>query len=488
VRSSFAPFLVVASALAACAHTLNVPQPAMGGPGAPLPPLEASRLDVPLSADVRETLRALDAQVPSVIDTGGQFRNLGALPISVRYSVRRGPFRFEARDGVLHAESVLELSAEACPAAPLGLPIPFLSSGSGVCQALASCGVGESPRRVVIATNTSLRFDPSWRLVAETVPEAPRVIDPCALTPLRIDVSGFIAGLVAEQVAQATAQLDRDITERGDLRPTGERLWAGLVAPIDLGEGFWMSLDPEAVYAGPLVLDPAVVRASVGISARPHVVAGAPTQSAPRPLPPLLPREANAGRDGFRVTFDAAVGFDEVTRLVAQEFRGRTMSLEGHNVLVRDIHVSGSGAALLFLVDVRFEDGAFAGQSATVHLAGLPDYDAARGDLVVRDLDYTLETRSALVEFGEWFLRSGLRNDLAARARFPLGERIARLRTNAERALSRELAPGTRLEGHLSAVTPQGATVTAEGVTLRVAAEGTARVTQDVTSLGLTGR
>ncbi len=478
--------MVAASSLAACAHTLRVPQPQPGGPGAPLPPLGASRLEVPLAADVRDTLRTLDAQVPRVIDTGGQFRPLGPLPVSVRYTVRRAPFRFEARDGVLHAESVLELSAEACPSAPMGLPIPFLSSATqGLCQAMASCGVGESPRRVVIATNTALRLDPSWRIVSETTSEAPRVLDACRLTPLQVDVSGFVAGLVAEQVAQATRQLDADITSRGDLRATGERVWAGLVAPIELGDGFWMSLDPESVFAGPLVLDPSVVRASVGIDARPYVTAGAPPSNAQRPLPALMPRPAGDG-SGFRVTVDASVRFDEVTRLVAEEFRGRTLTLEGHRVLVRDIRVSGNGGALLFLVDVRFEDGAFEGQSATVHLAGLPEYDAARGALVVRDLDYTLETRSALVEFGEWFLRGGLRNDLAERARFPLGDRVARLRASAERALTRDLAPGTRLEGHLSSVAPQGATVTGDGVTLRVAIEGTARVTQDVGALGLT--
>lgn len=262
-------------------------------------------------------------------------------------------------------------------------------------------------------------------------------------------------------------------------------MWNGLIAPIDLGDGFWMSLDPESVFAGPLVLDPSVVRASVGIEARPYVTAGAPPSSAQRPLPALMPQPTGDG-SGFRVTVDASVRFDEVTRLVAEEFRGRTLTLEGHRVLVRDLRVSGNGGALLFLVDVRFEDGAFAGQSATVHLAGLPEYDATRGALVVRDLDYTLETRSALVEFGEWFLRSGLRNDLAEHARFPLGDRIARLRASAERALTRDLAQGTHLEGHLSSVVPQGATVTGDGVTLRVAIEGTARITQDVSALGLT--
>ena len=479
-----APFLA-APLLAACAHTLAIPSASPGGPGAPLPPLTPAVLDAPLAADVRETLRALDAQVPSVLDTGGQFRSLGPMPVGVRYTVRRTPFRFEARDGALHAETVLELSAEACGGAPLGIAIPFLGGGGG-CVPIADCGVHERPRRVVVATDTYVRLDPSWRVVAETRPAPPVVVDRCELTPFRVDVSGFVANVVAQEVAEATARLDQDIAARGDLRPLGERLWAELQRPIDLGDGFWMALAPEAVTAGPVALDPQVVRTSVGVVARPHVTAGAPPASAPSPLPPL--GQGNGGAGGFRLALDASVTFEEVGRLVSQQFRGQTMELEGHRVLVRDLRVQGSGSALLFLVDVRFEDGAFAGQEGTVHLAGLPVYDAARGDLTVSDLDYTLETRSALVEFGEWFLRSSLRRQLAERARFPLGERIARLRASAERALTRELAPGTRLEGRLGAVTPQGAAVTATGVTLRVEVAGEARVTQDAGALGLTAR
>ncbi len=473
--------LLPLAALAACAHTLNVPQPAPGGPGAPLPPLAPARLEAPLAADVRDTLRTLDAQVPRTIDTGGEFRSVGPIPVGVRYTVRRAPFRFEARDGALHAETTLELSAEACGGAPLGLPIPLLG---GACVPIADCGVHERPRRVIVATDTFVRLDPSWRLIAETRPAPPVIVDRCELTPFRVDVSGFVANVVAQEVAQATARLDQDITARGDLRALGQRLWSELQAPVDLGDGFWMSLAPEAVTAGPVTLDPAVARTSVGVIARPHVVAGGRPQVTPLPLPGLV--AGVGGGEGFRLALDASVGFEEVTALVAQEFRGRPMELEGHRVLVRDVRVTGNGGALMFLVGVRFEDGAFAGQEATVHLVGLPDYDAARSELTVRELDYTLETRSALVEAGEWFLRSSLRRQLAARARFPLGERIARLRASAGRALTRTLAEGTRMEGRLGAVSPQGAFVTAQGVTLRVLIEGTARVTQDVGALGLT--
>lgn len=476
--------ILVAQCLGACAHTLHVPSPDAGGPVARLPPPPVARVDAPLSADLRETLRALDAQVPTVMDTGGEFRSVGPLPVSVRYSVRRSAFRFTPREGGLHAEATLSFSAEACVGASLGLPIPFLGGG---CVPVGSCGTnGESPRRVVVATDTTVRLDPSWRVVAETVAAAPRFIDRCELSTFRLDVSSVVAGVVSQQVAAATARLDADLNARGDLRPMAERVWGRLHEPVDLGDGFWLSLAPESVGVSGFSVDAERVRASLSVTARPAVSSGARPSVAVRALPSIS-NEAPAG-EGFRIAFDATVGFDEVTRLVAERFRGQTLTLEGHRVLVRDIRAVPHGHALMFLVDARFEDGTFAGQTATVHLAGLPAYDEARRELVVRELDYSLETRSALLEFGEWFLRGSLRAQIAAQARFPLGDRIDRLRASAARALTRDLGDGTRMTGAITAVRPEGAYVTDQGVTLRVLAEGNATVNQDLSSLGLTTR
>lgn len=475
---------LLAFALLACTHTLQIPQPAPAGPGAPLPPLAPSRIDAPLTADVRATLAQLESQVPQTFDTGGQFRMIGPTPVGVRYTVRRQPFQFTARDGVLHAETVLALSAEACVGAPLGIALPFLGNA---CQSVASCGSnGEHPRRVTVGADTTLALDPSWRIVSQTQPTAPVVHDPCLLTPFHIDVSGFVAQMVNEQVSAATRQMDADIAQRGDLRPRAEAFWQNLQTPIDLGEGFWLLLQPERVRAAPFALDPNTVRTSVGISARPYVLSGARPEVPVRPLPPLEPSDGSNG-GGFRMTFDTFVSFADATSLIAREFRNRTMRLRGYDVLVRDIRVTGHGNALLFTINARFQSGPFSGQDALVYMAGLADYDAQRRALVVRDLDYTLETQSSLLSAGEALMRGSLREELAEKAVFPLGDRIDRLRTRAEQALTRPLAQGTNLRGRLSGVRPVATSVTAEGVVLRVEADGQAEVTQDLSVLEITG-
>lgn len=476
--------LLAAASLAACAHTLRIPQPAPGGPGQPLPPPAPAQLGAALDAPLAATLASLERQVPRTFDTRGECRTLGPVPVGVQYTVRRTAFRFTAADGALRAETTLSLSAQACAGAVLGVSLPFV----GQVAQLASCGVSDGPRRITVSTETRVGVDPSWRLQATTRVLPPTVIDRCVLAvPMaELDVSDLVAQFVSSEVSRATAEMDRDIAARGDLRPQGESLWQALRDPMDLGEGFWMSLQPRAVQIGAVSLDPSAAHTRVGVVATPLVTSGARPEVTGDPLPALSP--VTQGADGFAVTFDAEVPFAEVTRLVQAAFRGQVLEVDGRHALVRDIAVRGDGRALRFDVAVTFRDSGFAGEEATLYMAGLPDYDPARRALVVRELDYTLDTRSALLDVAEWMIRSSLREGLASRAVFPLGDRLDRMQERARAALNRTVGQGTTLHGALTSVHPAGAFVTDRGVTVRVSVSGQVDVQQDLSGLAITGR
>jgi hypothetical protein len=478
------PALVALPLLVGCAHTLQIPRPPAAGPGAVLPPLPSASIELPLRADIRGTLHSLESLVPEVFDTGGRFQMIGPTPVGVRYRVQRAPFRFEPREGAIHVETTLAITAEACVGAPMGIPIPFMPS----CQVVASCGVNEAPRQVVVSADTTIRLDPSWHIVSQTVPAAPVFRDRCELTMFHVDVTEFAAGYVAQQVAAATQRMDATVNEHGDLTPRAQELWSSLNAPMDLGEGFWLTLSPQRVFAAPFSLTTETASTRVGILAQSAVTSGPRPTPAATPLPPLEPAPPGSQGDRFALTLDAWVSFEETTALVAQEFRGRVMELEGHHALVREVRVRGNGGALLFELEITFQDGPFDGTPATLYLAGLPDYDAAREAMVVRDLDYTLDTRNTLLQAGDWLLRGSLRDGLARRAVFPLGDRIRRLRDNAQRALTRPLGGGSTMRGELTALRPVGAFVVPDGVVVRVQTEGRAEISQDLTSLDLTGQ
>jgi hypothetical protein len=291
---------------ASCAHTLNVPRPPPGTPAHP-PPLSPSRIEAPLVATLGDTLQTLESEVPRTFDTGGQFRMLGVTPVGVRYTVQRAPFRFSAEAGRIFAETTLEIAAEACVGAPGGLPIPLLG---GVCQPVASCGVNEPRRRVVIRTLTALGISPDWHVASETRTDAVRFLDRCELTTFRVDVTNIAAQFALEQVAIHTRQMDARIAARGDLRPRAEQFWTALQAPIDLGDGFWLRIAPEAIYSAPFTVTTERVETRVGIVARPEVSAGRP----PAPPPPRRSRPCSPTSSPATLTRRAASAWPSTPR------------------------------------------------------------------------------------------------------------------------------------------------------------------------------
>ncbi|MBK8691731.1 MAG: DUF4403 family protein [Deltaproteobacteria bacterium] len=283
------PALFALPLLLGCAHRLQIPQPPTAGPGAVLPPLPAASIDLPLRADIRGTLRSLESLVPEVFDTNGRFQMIGPTPVGVRYRVQRAPFRFEPTGGGIHVEATLAITAEACVGAPMGLPIPFMPS----CQVVASCGVNEAPRQVTVSADTTIRLDPSWHIFAQTVPAAPVFRDRCELTMFHVDVTEFVATYVAQQVAAATQRMDATVNANGDLSPRAQELWSNLNTPMDLGDGFWLTLSPQRVFAAPFELTTESASTRVGIlrPARGHL--------GPPPYPiALAPSGARAQRPG----------------------------------------------------------------------------------------------------------------------------------------------------------------------------------------------
>ena len=192
--------------------------------------------------------QAVDPEDLQSLDTiGAHLANHGAHLLAAARPGTTAPETFDVH-GIV--ETTLAITAEACVGAPLGLPIPFLPG----CQVVASCGINEAPRRVVVSADTTIRLDPSWHIISQTVPAAPVFRDRCELTAFRVDVTDFAATFVAQQVTAATQRMDATVTQHGDLTPRAQELWSNLSAPMDLGDGFWLTLSPQRVFAAPFEL------------------------------------------------------------------------------------------------------------------------------------------------------------------------------------------------------------------------------------------
>jgi hypothetical protein len=117
--------------------------------------------------------------------------------------------------------------------------------------------------------------------------------------------------------------------------------------------------------------------------------------------------------------------------------------------------------------------------SGVVYVAGTPTVERDNRTLHLADLQFTLDSDSALVSATGRLLHRQLVSALEPRARLPLGDRLDALRAQLETALNRELAGGFHLSGHVDALEIRSVYPVQEGLEFRVLFTG---------ALGLIGR
>lgn len=455
-----------------CTRHLEVERPA-ARPSPPPPALPTSRMTLPVVADLEGARDALEAQVPRTLASEEDWTLVADGRVGVKYRLTRSPFSVAVRGDELQAGATARYAAEAC----LRVRRPWPLKGHA-CPRVASCGQGEGePPTLALALRSQLSWTSDWRLRSRSryTLDFPT---PCKVTLLRYDVTGQLSRALAPPLDAALAQLDARVPELTNLRPHVERVWQRLRAPLRLGSGVWLALQPSSVRVTPPRGEGLRVSATLGVTVQPLLSVGSAPEVPPLPLPPLRVAPVDGGP--VQLALDARISFAELGQRLKAELRGRELRLEHGRLRVDDVAVEGSAGGALLRVHVTLRTGLFGLRrlEGDVYLTARPRYDAASGMLVLEELEYSLGTEHALAQLAERFGHVALREQLLSRARFPVRAQLESLRQLAERGLRRELAPGLRLDGDVEGFTPVG--VYADGTDFVVRGQARGRLTLHV--------
>ena len=116
------------------------------------------------------------------------------------------------------------------------------------------------------------------------------------------------------------------------------------------------------------------------------------------------------------------------------------------------------------------------GVNGTLYFTGVPLFDEPSRSIKFRDLDFTLDTKNMLVRGAAGFWRDTLVEKLESDIFVDLAEPLLLLQTSLNEVLTRELAPGARLEGRFTKLLPAGIYPVTGGVEVRMIAQGTVRL------------
>jgi hypothetical protein len=450
--------------IAACtSQPHNEPQPL--GPPIPPPPPDLSTIVIPIHASLAPLLPELEKQVPKTLQSTA-YQIDAPHHTAFKYTVQRQPVSVNMIGAGLHASATVRYALEVCP----------YVNGS-IRNACVSCGLGEPMRDVTISVQSRLDWGESWTLRSRTAVQPLDFGTRCTFAG--IDVTDrILRPLLDEQLAAAAKMIDAQTPKLASMRGEAQQVWTALQQPNGIAPNTWLVLEPSDVSLAPIRGSGLNITSAIELHAHTRVVVGARPVIAQKPLPLL--RVANTADNAIKVPFDVELPYAEASRLVNEQFGKQTYNLGGGATLAIDsIQLSaGTKGKTNIEATIDYRGGALKHYSGLVYLEGVPSFDAATGNVIVSDVEYSIDPKrhNPFLRAANRMAHDNVRAQLRAGARWPIGDSVNVMRREIERGMTRKLASNVMLHGKVDSIQPVAVITRPEGFTIRAVAVGSAEV------------
>jgi hypothetical protein len=436
------------------------------------PPPQQSTIVIPVTTSLAPLVPQVESQVPKLVQKLDAYEMDPEQRFGVKYKIVRDPIVLNMQGSGLHATTTIHYALQGCRRT-----VNPITKAAAMWPCI-SCGFGEPMRQAVITIDSHLEWDGNWRLRSVTRARPVEFPNPCAVTPLNIDVSEWKIGPLADQqLRDVVKTIDRATPKVTNLRPQAQEIWTALQTPSEIAPNTWLLLEPAAVGLGPIRGSGQTVTSSIALVAQTRVVVGPRPAVAAKPLPPL--RVAVDSAAGLHVPIDVQVPYEEASRLLSGEFAKRNYDAGGGKLAVNAIRLlPGAAGKLSVEASIDYRGGGLKRYAGLVYLDGTPRFDPATSAMVIDDVDYTLDPHrhNPFLRTANRLVHDTLRSTLRANARWSIAAELARVRGEIDRGLNRPLGGGATLKGHVDALQPSVVTAGPDAIALRVVATGTASI------------
>jgi hypothetical protein len=154
---------------------------------------------------------------------------------------------------------------------------------------------------------------------------------------------------------------------------------------------------------------------------------------------------------GFSIFLDAVLNYDSLTNILNGKLSGKRFELDKGPVrktfIIDECKLYGSGDDK-FIIRVNFSGT----NSGTIYFVGKPVYDNATHIIEVKDIDFDIRSKNALLKAADWLFNKRISNEIAKYTRFDLSSFIDSAKININKQLNREWVKGIRSNGSMNVI------------------------------------
>jgi hypothetical protein len=364
--------------------------------------LPESQIDIPITVNLRPFYKLAEKKVDTLFTSPGYPEGWIQEDCSTRYKYhfRRSPLKMAASGTNFNLSFTgyyqITGSSRVC------VNGTALSPWTPEC----ACGFKEPERRVNIGFNSSFKLMTNYLLLTKMTRTEPQAIDKCTVCFWGQDITNTVLDGLKKEL-DASKKTMEDSFGKINLRPFVQQAWNKLNTVYEIPGAGYLALHPKKLRMENIAAKNDFLNISIGISATPVISLGKPGLSS-TPVPDLTSTK-NPG--GFNIYLEAALQYDSLSQVLNTYLMHKrfdvTEGLFKKYIVIENTKVSGDSNGNM-VISLDFS-GSFRG---SVNFTGKPVYDAATKTIVIKDMDYDLQTKSILLKTAKWLFNKRITTEL----------------------------------------------------------------------------
>ncbi len=412
-----------------------------------------SAVSIPFEISIAEIAQQLNTKVQGVIYEDNSFDDDNRDGFKTKVS-KNGLITVDVQDSLLHY--IVPLKVWAQKSYQLG-PIS---------------GEQDTNFEIKIKFVTAIGINANWQMETRTASSGfDWVTKPSIrVAGIEIPITSLVSRKLTENLPVFAKNIDDNVKQNFEIKKYVVQAWNLLREPRLISEPYrtWLLVTPTDATMTPFRIDKNKIKAIINIKGYTQTQTGEkPVVTAVKDIPNLSV-SSDVSSD-FRLGLIASLPYAEATRFATTEFVGKRYEFKDgqYKVEVTNIDIYGQNEKLIIKAGLK---GSIEGN---IYLKGTPQYDQATRALVLKNLDYDLDTRSVLIKTANWLLQGRFVKQLEKQFILPLGSQMEETQkfTNQQLA-NRQISKGITLNGKLNTIEPDQVYITSSSLMAVVFVKG----------------
>jgi hypothetical protein len=271
-----------------------------------------------------------------------------------------------------------------------------------------------------------------------------------------------------EQLPSLAKLVDAEVKKNLNIKPVVQKAWEDVQKPFLVNPDYkaWLKIKPQEVVMTPLTTKGNNLKLTFGFKAITETVLGSqPNEDENTQLPPL--KILSTVQEKFQVSLMSLASYDLLKKMASDQLLGKVFEDGKRKIKITALDVYGQETKMVVAVGLQ---GAINGK---IYLLGKPVFDAQTEELRFDDLEYSLETKNALVKAADWLAHGKFLKMMSPYLKVPVKDQMAEARRQIDLNLNKVIMKGVTMKGKLDVIRPDQLRVTPQGIQTLVNATGT---------------